>query len=420
LRIDPGIVSVLLSREIRCALREKNIIVNSILIPFLLYPFMLWGALTVVSIVEVRTAGLRPAIAADERLQAAPGMGELMPGARLLGTPAGVPESLLSDGSVDAWIQPGSDTAGFCGRPPLEVLFDGSLEPGRLASRNIRSALEQERNRWLTGHLSALGIPGTAWMVYEVDLENTATRMQMGTFLLGLIIPLTFVVMASVGCFYPAVDTFAGERERGTWETTLSTAASRMEILTAKLFHIMIFGFSSAILNLTAMVASVSAILGPLLQRSGEAVTFAVPLRAVPFLLLGALLVVVFLATGMIFFGAYARTYKEGQASITPFYILSILPVVFLQSPGLSFTAPIAAIPVVNVAMMIREALQRPPDAVNVLIAVCVTAVFAVVGLAASARLMGMEQVLSPPDGLRRAKLLRMSARRAGKAGDAR
>ena len=40
--------------------------------------------------------------------------------------------------------------------------------------------------------------------------------------MLSKILPLIVVVMVMLGAFYPAIDITAGERERGTLETTLS------------------------------------------------------------------------------------------------------------------------------------------------------------------------------------------------------
>ena len=42
---------------------------------------------------------------------------------------------------------------------------------------------------------------------------------------------------------------------------------------------------------------------------------------------------------------------------VSPFYLATFLPVMFLQSPGIEFTPLLAAIPVVNVAMVFREAI---------------------------------------------------------------
>jgi uncharacterized membrane protein len=42
---------------------------------------------------------------------------------------------------------------------------------------------------------------------------------------------------------------------------------------------------------------------------------------------------------------------------VSPFYIATFLPVMFLQVPGLELTPTLALIPVVNVAMVFREAV---------------------------------------------------------------
>jgi sodium transport system permease protein len=60
----------------------------------------------------------------------------------------------------------------------------------------------------------------------------------------------------------------------------------------------------------------------------------------------------------MMIFASFARTFKDGQSMVTPFYMLILLPVMFLQVPGIEFTLPLAFIPVVNVTMMVREAVS--------------------------------------------------------------
>jgi ABC-type Na+ efflux pump permease subunit len=55
---------------------------------------------------------------------------------------------------------------------------------------------------------------------------------------------------------------------------------------------------------------------------------------------------------------SFARNYKEGQSMVAPFYVALIIPIMFLQTPGIEFTRRLALIPVANVTMMIREAIQ--------------------------------------------------------------
>jgi len=103
---------------------------------------------------------------------------------------------------------------------------------------------------------------------------------------------------------------------------------------------------------------TVKPIFGPLLEKTGENLEFTLPIKALPFVLIAAILLAGFIAAGMMLFAAFARTFKEGQAMTTPFYMLIMMPVMFLQVPGLKLTIPLALIPIVNVTMMVREVIS--------------------------------------------------------------
>jgi sodium transport system permease protein len=113
--------------------------------------------------------------------------------------------------------------------------------------------------------------------------------------------------------------------------------------------------FTAAFLNLFAMIFSMSTLLAPLF--GGEA-GLRIPLRSAPLVLAGAVLLALFVAAGMMILASFARSYKEGQSMVSPFYVALILPILFFQTPGLEFTPRMALIPVANVMMMIREAFQ--------------------------------------------------------------
>jgi sodium transport system permease protein len=85
--------------------------------------------------------------------------------------------------------------------------------------------------------------------------------------------------------------------------------------------------------------------------------SFRVPLASIPVILAGAALLALFIAAGMMILASFARTFKEGQSLVSPFMIAFVLPLVFIQSPSQEFTLGIAFIPVVNVAMMFRQAI---------------------------------------------------------------
>ena len=67
------------------------------------------------------------------------------------------------------------------------------------------------------------------------------------------ILPVLLLLWALTGAFYPAIDLCAGEKERGTLETLLSSPAERSEIVLGKLLTIMLFSIVTAVLNLLSM-----------------------------------------------------------------------------------------------------------------------------------------------------------------------
>ena len=216
----------------------------------------------------------------------------------------------------------------------------------------------------------------------------------MGAMILGLIAPLYFVIMVAVGCLYPAVDTTAGEHERGTWETTLTLAASRFSIVIAKYLYVTTLGFIAGLLNLTAMTLSMGSVLAPLLARARQRSASRCRGAMMPWVLLGALFLAGSVAAAMMMVAVFARTFREGQAMTTPIMMFATLPVVFLGREGLELTPAMAAIPVVNVAMLAREALMGTLRTGPALITLAVQLGLIAILLAVASRVIRNEDVL--------------------------
>jgi sodium transport system permease protein len=113
--------------------------------------------------------------------------------------------------------------------------------------------------------------------------------------------------------------------------------------------------FAAGGLNVVAMMFTMRSNLALLGGPSG--LSFQVPLSSIPVMLTGAALLALFIAAGMMILASFARTFKEGQSLVSPFMIAFVLPLVFIQSPSQEFTTGLAFVPVVNVAMMFRQAI---------------------------------------------------------------
>lgn len=421
-RIDWRQVGILYARELRAALRERNIVINSLLIPLLLYPFLLWIAFTGMMFVQGQTEGYRSRVLVPKWPE---GHRELRSGLEreesidlfeLEAAAARDPERSLREGTLDAWVEflPADGREELLpGNFQARITLNKSKERSVMARDRVKRSIDRYREEWLQREAEALGLERSRWQVFTVVTENVASDRQVGGFILGLMLPLFFVIAVAMGCSYPAVDATAGERERGTWETLMSTAANRLSIATAKYLYVASLGCVAGLLNLTALALTMKPIFGPLLERRGDALAFTVMLPAVPVIVLGAILLGGFVAAGMLLFATFARTFKEGQSMITPFFMVMVVPVLFLQAPGLEFTPRWACVPVVNVVLMIRAALTGSFPWLPIMVASVVSVSLIALCVRLGAFILQFEEVLLGSHGGLRAFVTRQAFQRA-------
>jgi len=358
-------------REIRSSLRERQVMVFSIVVPVVLYPVLLWGVFSMMSLAEDRQEDLRPRVAgmAAEDFQQ-------------------LPEEL---GTVETleWAEPPSDSADAVARlenrtldavlmarpgPEYEILYSGTGERGRAAMHRLRRALQDYRRRNLRTAALMAGTSADEWQVFDLATLDVSSRAEQGSFILGLMLPVFFSVMVAVGSFYPAVDSTAGDRERRTWETLMSTGAKRSTILWAKYLSVTTFGTLAGVLNVASMTLSLSTILAPL-ASDAQLPSFAISPASIPLVLLASALLGGVVSAGMMILASFARNFREGQAMVQPFYIMAIMPALLLQLPGLSLGPLTALIPFLNTALLIRAAVQGGASLLPSLLTLAVSAV---------------------------------------------
>jgi sodium transport system permease protein len=394
-------VRVLYAREMRTGLRERTIVINSLLIPLLLYPLLLWITLNSMMFVQGQSEGIRSRLLIQQwppghrALHRAFEHGEQF---ELL-NPITIADPALGlmEGTVDAWVAflPAQGTAaGLPGNFQVLLTFDGSRERSAAARDRVSRVLDAYQAEWIEREAHALGLDPVLWHQFSIATENVASDRQLGGFVLGLMLPLLFVAAVAMGCFYPAIDATAGERERGTWETLMTTGADRLSVAAAKYLFVATLGGLAGLLNLTALALTMKPIFGRLLEEGGQNIVFVVEWSAVPVIALGALLLGGFVAAGMLLFAAFARTFKEGQAMITPFFLAMVLPVLFVRTPGLEFSTASGCVPVVNVGLMIRAALAGTTPWLPIAVTTAVSLVLIALCVRLGAFILQFEEVL--------------------------
>jgi sodium transport system permease protein len=365
-------IRTLYIRELRSALRERGIVVNSIVIPIVLYPLLMWLMFTGLTYVSGQTAEMTSRImlrdlppehlALRRALQSEPGVAIEY---------AKDPEAEIKSGDLDLvidFVQVQDAPLLAEGNVGARLTYDASRDQSTTARTRAKRVIDRYRDRFIEREAEELGISPTQLQGFRVDEVNVSTNSEMGRFVLALLLPLMLVVMLAMGAIYPAIDATAGERENGTWETMMTTATSRVNILTAKYLYVATMSFIAGCLNVTAMMFTMRSNLLSLGGSSG--LTFSVQLESIPVIVLGAALLALFVAAGMLILASFARTFREGQSLVSPFMIVFVLPLMFIQSPSQEYTMKVAFIPIVNVAMMFRQAIVGQYEWIPILITI--------------------------------------------------
>lgn len=358
-------VWILYVRELRMALRERAIVVNGILVPVLLYPLILWMMFSGISFVEglsERSASRVALFGVPERhLELADSIGalksvELRSGLVSFDDAADAVRRGELDVAVE-FLPPAPEGAALRDNFRVSLVYDRSEDRSRRARARVEEAVERYRERWLEREATAIGAPVAVLEQFRIEEENVATDDEMGALLLGQVIPVLLIIMVALGCFIPAVDTTAGERERSTWETLMTVAAPRSAVVLAKYLYVSTLGVVAGTLNVIAFAASFGAIVAPLASDMGSIPEFRIPMGAAVVLILGAVGLALFFAAAMMTLASFARTFKDGQSMLLPAYYLALVPLLFGQSPDRRLSPETALIPIFNVTQMMRDAL---------------------------------------------------------------
>ena len=155
-----------------------------------------------------------------------------------------------------------------------------------------------------------------------------------------------------------AVDTLAGEKERGTLVTLLSTAATRTEIITAKLLAVVALALLIAVVQVVNLWVYLGLGIIPITSSFAVSIT---PRLAAGLLVL-YLPVVLLTASVLLLTSAFAKSYKEAQLFMTPVLIGLIVPTLVPFLPNLELTSAIVLVPLANVSIAVRDVLIGRPN----------------------------------------------------------
>ena len=193
----------------------------------------------------------------------------------------------------------------------------------------------------------------------KIEYNDYASTEEATGSLLGMIVPFMLVVSLLMGTMYPAIDTTAGERERGTLETILTFPVSNQELIFSKFLTVATIGVASAVLNLFSMGAIGVYVykLAAQTAQFGERINAA---KFVPALLVCCLCILAFailISALSMCVCVFAKSYKEANNYITPLMLVVMFASFMAFMPNVELTRNMALVPVVNICLLIRDLL---------------------------------------------------------------
>ena len=238
----------------------------------------------------------------------------------------------------------------------LQIFANSTSDQSAVAATIVSGALDRWKGQQLKKRLKELDIKEESVSSLSVASFDIASKDRRKAATWAKLLPFIVLVWALTGAFYPAIDVCAGEKERGTLETLLSSPARRSEIVTGKLLTVASFSFATAILNLVSMVATGILVIGQLGKQGGLPLDIGFPpITSLPWLVLGMIPVVALFSSLALALAAFAKSSKEGQYYLVPL-LMSLIPLMMLSMlPTAKLDMGTSLIPVTGMLLLIKN-----------------------------------------------------------------
>jgi len=207
----------------------------------------------------------------------------------------------------------------------VEVFADEANTVADRDARRARNALQDYSRELAALRLVARGISPLVMKPINVDDVDVSTPSGRSAVLLGMM-SYFFIFGTLMGGMYLAIDSTAGERERGSLEPLLALPVTREQLMLGKIAATCAFMALSLLLSLTAFFVALKFM--PLEQLGmtpnfGPPVVMAAFGILAPFILLGAAL--------MTLVASFTKSYKEAQTWLSMVLVAPTLPILIVS-----------------------------------------------------------------------------------------
>lgn len=270
----------------------------------------------------------------------------------------------------------------------VNIYFEGT---NLNAKKRANEYLDFVSDQLLSNRLEKRSLSAKIIHPLETQYVNLSTDKEMIGKLAGGFLPYIFIIFGFIGCMYPAIDLFTGEKERKTLETLLTAPIPRWKLLVGKMGVVVISGMAAATFALLGLFLALEVFQ---LVEDPRMLSVVRGILSLPFILMLYLLLLpltIFFAGILIPITVSAKTFKEAQSIITPINFVVILPALVGLIPTIELNIYTALIPIVNIVLSTKELVAGTLNPGLMLLSFGVMVLLAVISVMISYKRFGKE-----------------------------
>lgn len=353
---------LIIKKELSELLRDKKTIINSIVLPTLLVPLLIFGAIKVTEMINkkegAKTVKIGLVNAPDDfvALVQQDTLNKITNYEKVVDF-----KSLISEGTVQtAVVFPAN------WKLQMDSLRTGDVQIHRNGTKDnvngrVTKMLQAYNAQIKEKRIAQLQISVEKLTPFRENYIEVSEQKELIGKRIGGFIPYLFILTMWGGCLLAAIDLVTGEKERKTIETTLSLPVSKFTVLLGKAIVASLLGFIPALLNLAGLIVGLKFIDG-IPDSLQLAINEMLNFQSVTMIMLLLIPFSLFLAGFIIALVAGATTFKEAQSKATPIIMLIIIPLVLAMMPGIELSWATVLVPVLNIGLGVKEIMAGTID----------------------------------------------------------
>lgn len=408
--MNTKIIQTLVKKEMLDVFRDKKTVIMMLVVPVILYPLIFIGVMQVVAAISSSMGEQEYRIAVEaeddgafvqELMEKSTENADAEDGeASYILTVYDV-NSMDSEHDYMTELQEEEIDAYVVGRMhndkmQYDIYYLSSVTNSDYARMIVMEALESFREDITKNKIGEAGLHASDILepiLYEE--QDIATNEQSLGSIMGSILPFMLIISLLMGTMYPAIDTTAGERERGTLETILTLPVTNRQLIVSKFLTVAVIGMISALFNILSM-GGIAFYMYQIMDLETDAQAFDISkfLPAIFVCILAVFAFSLFISAVTMCVTSFAKSYKEANNYITPLMLVVMFIGYIGFIPNIELTQTVAMVPVANICLLIKNMLVFKIDYTIIALVLLSNIAYAVLAILFLSKIYDSEAIL--------------------------